>query len=305
MSLIDKKKSGALDFIVIGTPKSGTTTLYNWIREHPALFLPEGKELPFFSEPLYEKGIDWYLQCHFGSAEHNYLWGKVTPQYMGGIGEIMPAVIARRIHDTVPDVRLIAILRNPVERAYSHYAMIVRRGHEKRSFESVANEQTTAQGIEDGRAHHTETNCYVATGEYGRILGFYYDLFARDQILVLFDQDLRNDRNRVIREVFAFLGINEDFVPGTLQSDFHKGSSKPKTRFLTPAFLNALPLIPWIWSKAPNRLRRQVNFAINQWNISQEPLSLNPASDVYNQLVSFYAQDKKILEELIQREVPW
>ncbi len=305
MSSSESPESRRLDFIVIGTPKAGTTTLYNWIREHPALSLPEGKELPFFSEELFDRGLDWYLKHHFRDADRDSLWGKVTPQYMGGIGEVMPAEIARRIHDTVPNVRLIVILRNPVERAYSHYAMIARRGHEKRSFETAVSEQTSPAGIEDGRDRHSETNCYVATGEYGRILGYYFDLFDRDRILILFDQDLRNDRKRAIREVFRFLEVDADFVPASLPSDFHAGSSKPKTRYLTPAFLNSLPVIPWLWSKVPNRIRRRINYAINQWNISEESVPLDTDSEACRKLQAYYAEDKRVLERLIGKTVPW
>ena len=115
MNSTEWKGRGRLDFIVIGTPKSGTTTLFNWIREHPELFLPDGKELPFFSEDLFENGLDWYLEHHFQNADAGLLWGKVTPQYMGGIGDVMPQEIARRIHQSLPDARSQALRHLSIE----------------------------------------------------------------------------------------------------------------------------------------------------------------------------------------------
>lgn len=295
----------SLDFIVIGSPKAGTTTLYEWMREHPDLYMPDGKELPFFSEDYYTKGLHWYLESHFNGANTKKLWGKATPQYMNGIGEVMPEKIAKRIHDTIPEAKLIAVLRNPVERAYSHYKMIVRRGHEKRSFEEAIAELTSKEGIADSRKHQTETNSYIYSGEYGRILSYYYKYFSKGQILILFDGELRNNRTNAIKKVFNFLGVDDSFVPKSIKTDFHKGSSKAKTKLLTPAFLNSLPLIPWAWSHAPNKLRRRVNFRINRWNISDKNDALDPGSEVYKSLLKYYETDKKMLEKLIGMKARW
>ncbi len=300
-----KSQPKTIDFLIIGAAKSGTTTLYEWVKEHPQLYMPKGKELPFFTEPHYNKGLQWYLDTHFAGAPADKLWGKATPQYMHGINGVMPEAVARRIHTDLPEVKLIAVLRDPVERAYSHYKMAVRRGHETRSFDAVVKEMTTKAGVEKARAYQTETNSYIVTGEYGRILKYYFDLFDASQIKVYFADDLETSRKWLIKDLFEFLGVDSDFRPKNLFTDYHKGGSKPRVKLLTPEILNNLPAVPLLWSLAPNNLRRRVNFGLNRWNIKPDADALDKTSPAYKHLQAYYAEDTKLLEKLLGTKVHW
>src|SRR6266487_1947701 len=112
-----------LDFIIIGAQKAGTTSLYHYLREHPGIYMPPEKEAPFFtSKGSFLRDWEQFAADYFGAASVEQRWGKATPAYMAD-----PRVAAR-IHSLMPRVLLIALLRNPVERAYSHYMMSVRRG---------------------------------------------------------------------------------------------------------------------------------------------------------------------------------
>ncbi|MGH9436648.1 MAG: sulfotransferase family protein, partial [Terriglobia bacterium] len=110
-----------LNFFVIGAMKAGTTSLHYYLKEHPGLFLPIEKEIPFFAmDELYERGMDWYLDEFFSKAGTGQLLGTVSPPYM------LNSKAAERIYRALPDVKLIALLRDPIDRAKSQYKMLVR-----------------------------------------------------------------------------------------------------------------------------------------------------------------------------------
>jgi len=123
---------GLPDFIIIGAMKSGTTTLHNILRQHSQIFLPPEKEIHYFDiDKNYTKGLDYYASF-FNDAKRYQLIGEITPRY------IWNSQIAQRIaKDLGTKTKLIAILRNPADRAFSHYKMNILNKSEKRSFDDV------------------------------------------------------------------------------------------------------------------------------------------------------------------------
>ena len=196
----------SLDFIVIGAQKSGTTTLFEYLRKHPELFLPSGKEAPFFSHDTnWNEGWSEYVRHHFALATESKRWGTVTPHYMyGSLCEAASpdelAAVSRperlvpeRIASHSPNARLIAILRDPVDRAYSHYRMERFREAESRTFEEAIDFLLEPRQLEQSRRQPDEVAAYVTNGEYGRILTPYFELFGKDRILVCFASDLASE----------------------------------------------------------------------------------------------------------------
>ena len=127
------------DFFIVGAAKSGTTSLYSYVRQHPEVFLPSMKEPRFFVDPDYFGGdalghltqvrdLDEYLGLFAGAPECARV-GEASPVYLYSRGT------AERIRGFRPDASIVAILRNPVDRAYSHYWLHVRLGAERLSFE--------------------------------------------------------------------------------------------------------------------------------------------------------------------------
>jgi len=136
----------SLDFIIIGAQKAATTSLYKYLNAHPAIFMPPDKEVPFFTRPdLYQKGLAWYLQTHFANASPDQLWGKATPQYM--CDPQAPA----RIYHALPEVKLIASLRHPIKRSFSHYKMAVHRGVEQRTFDEAISDLLSPVALAQAR----------------------------------------------------------------------------------------------------------------------------------------------------------
>src|SRR5205807_7414257 len=133
-----------------------------------------------------------------GLAEANTKWGTVTPQYMvGGLWEqpnrrsdggrmYDERTVPLRIRELLPETRLIAILRDPVERARSHHRMAVMNRIEERTFERAIDDLLQTDALADARREPREQTGYVAWGEYGRILAGYFDVFSPEQILIVF-----------------------------------------------------------------------------------------------------------------------
>ena len=201
------------DFLVIGAYKAGTTSLDRYLRTHPEIFLPAVKEPSYYaftgpnaaSRPRPPDAVTdrhQYLAL-FDSVAGERAIGEVSPEYL-----VHPDA-ADAIAAELPDVKLIAVLRNPVERAYSDYLMYVRDGREPLDF-------TAALAAQDERHAGDPRGHYVDTGRYGEQLDRYYQRFDRSQIRVYLFEDLANDPAACVRDVFAFLGVDTTFVPADL-----------------------------------------------------------------------------------------
>jgi hypothetical protein len=175
----DSPAKDRLDFLVIGAQKAGTTSLFEYLRLHPEIHMPPGKEVPYFSDDgMVAHGWEAYLGQTFAGTDPSLSWGTASPQYMAG-AVLMPAgpvggaperVVPERIRERLPEARLVAILRDPVARAESHHRMMRLRGEEPRSFDRAVAELLRPEALEQARREPTPTSAYVAWGEYGRIL---------------------------------------------------------------------------------------------------------------------------------------
>ena len=296
-----------LDFFVIGAAKSATTTLYQLLAGHPEITIPAGKEVPYFSDnSVYVKGIRHYLGTYFGDADPTTSWGTVTPHYMLGQGEVTPRMVAYRMAAELPDVRLIALLRDPMERAFSHYKMSVQRGYEHRSFDDVVTE--TLADVPRARLEVDPKDDYIFGSEYGRILAPYYALFPATNILVLTTEELRDDAIGTLQRMCAFLGVNTSFRPAAedLEKRHRQGGTQPRLRFLTPGAIYSLPYVEKIWKQyVPFALRRKVEYRMNLWNSRPDSVALDRGSAAYAKLRDYYRDDIARSEELTGLALPW
>ena len=262
-----------LDFIVIGAQKAGTTSLFHYLRHHPEIALPTGKELPYFShDSMYARGWERYVE---GLAAHGYTatgagaarkHGTVTPQYMVG-GVYQPTsdlavsdsydtrTVPSRIRQALPDVRLVALLRDPVQRAVSHHRMLAMRGIERRSFDEAADQLLQPAALETARRRPQERTGYVAWGEYGRILDGYFDVFAPEQILVVFTDELEHTPAQLLARIQMFIGVTADFEPQNLGERFRVGAVERGFSWRSPAswMTPSSPLSPQGLARALSR----------------------------------------------------
>jgi hypothetical protein len=208
-------------FLLLGAPKCGTTALAHYLGAHPDVFLSRPKE-PHFFDSDYAKGLSSYLDDHFGGWQAERVAGEATPSYLA-----IPWVPVRVRRD-VPDARLIAILRDPVERAYSSWWMFHVRGMEPLSFEAALHENLKRlesgmrlEGVAGAAAwrEHIEAirrgdririRTYLDSGYYARQLRRWFEHFPREQLRIVFSDDLKANRDAVVRALWRFLGVADD-----------------------------------------------------------------------------------------------
>lgn len=321
-----------LDFIVIGAQKCGTTSLFEYLRQHPDVFIPPGKEWGYFSNDAHFFNRNWtaYLGELFAAADPAARWGTVTPTYMAGGVPHNPAprvgdtpseeLIPLRLRERLPKVRLVALLRDPVARAWSHYRMAVLQGHEHRSFEQAITSALEPSALQTARQRPDEDTGYVVWSEYGRILEPYAELFSRDQLLVLFTEDLDRSPSDVMRRIYEFIQVDPNVANPNLDARYLVGASRPRFALLG----KDSSLSPWglqravaqiqtarrIWHTLPGHRRYQIERAFNRvtypldlWN--RRPDVHDPPHDVAGRLREHFAPDTARLVASFDISPPW
>lgn len=281
-------------FLVIGGQKCATTTLFHHLCAHPQIWMPGQKELNFFAKPeRYARGFHWYAG-HFRDAPADALCGEASPLYLA-FGSA-PA----RIREHLPGVRLVALLRNPIDRAFSHYRMAVRRGLEPHPFEHCIRAQA-AQGEPPLDPHDPERD-YLAFGLYGRAFGAYLRAFPRGQIHVEFTEDLANDAAQVLRRITAFIGADAGFAYPDPERVYHAGGQARVPRPLVRAAKRGLKaLAPLVGAQ---RARGAAFWLETEASVRPEP-SAGPSREARGLLADHYAKDVASLERQLGLRVPW
>lgn len=188
------------DFVIIGAQRGGTTSLYQYLTAHPDVGPAFRKEVHYF-ERFHDKGLDWYLS-HFPVRGEVPIVGEASPNYL-----IHPDAPERAL-GVVPHARLIALLRNPVDRAYSHYQMKVKRGIEPLSFEDALDkERERLSGSDDPASPAWRHYSYVERGLYVDQLQRWMAVFPREQFMIIKSEDLYEDPERVLGQTQAYLGL--------------------------------------------------------------------------------------------------
>jgi hypothetical protein len=241
---VGESATGALpDFVIIGAKKCGTTFLYHLLTQHPHVEGAATKEVHFF-DALFDEGIEWYRRCF------------PTPRWKDGqrtiTGEATPLMdkhrAPKRMAKVVPQARLITLLRNPVDRAYSDYQQAARKGRETRRFEAAIEEKTTRLLRKEGKTSEhgnrargdNERSKYLTKGIYVDQLLRWSQFFDDEQILVLKSEDFFERPVETLKVVLAFLDLPEwepkasELQASELQERRHEGGYEqemdPSTR---------------------------------------------------------------------------
>ncbi len=200
------------NFLIIGPQKSGTSSVYNVLKKHPDIYMPEKKELCFFNkDEHFSKGKEFY-DAFFEQAPPNKLaCGEATPEYFN-----YPNTPAR-IQHYLKSMKLIAIVRNPIERAYSQYWHHRRVLKEYRTFEEVVDVALT-DTYKPGEIG------YFSRGTYIKYIKRCLKYFHPTQLLVLIFDDLCNNPKYFYKQIFSFLNINTTFECTEMQRTFNPSS---------------------------------------------------------------------------------
>ncbi len=202
------------NFILIGAGKAGTSSLAHYLRQHPDIFVSTPKELNYFAftdanlaqynladQQWIQNSIttlDAYQQ-KFSQVKHETAIGEASGIYM------FHPQAAARIQAMLPEVKLMAILRNPIDRAYSGYQMHLRRGTETRTFMTAVQEDLTVN------PRPYMKGCYLQKGWYFQQLEVYFKLFKREQIQIFLYEELCQQPQQLLQRMYSFLNVDPDF----------------------------------------------------------------------------------------------
>lgn len=293
-----------LDFIVIGAQKAGTTSLWRYLEDNPRLVMPPGKESTFFTEPQWRTDLRAYLRALFKDAPRGARCGTVTPVYMLGAAGVSVPTVAERIACSAPDVKLIAVLREPVERAFSAYRMTVREHDETRTFPDAIESLLEPAELERARAGPAPEDSYVVAGEYGRMLETYLQHFDRDRLHIELTSDLEREPVEVTRRVCEFIGV-EPHRPERAGERFYP-SGRPRMAPQDEADLKGyLERHVWPRMRHSAQHRTAFEFWFRLWNSVPEPAQHDLEPELEARLREHYAGDARRLEAVTGLSPPW
>jgi hypothetical protein len=292
-----------VDFFVVGAPKSGTTSLYYYLKQHPEIFLPSKKELHYFSFPELkqrESGpgdkyvlrscvetVEEYLEHYKGSD--GLQCGDISPSYLFHSGS------ALRIKEFNPSAKIIILLRNHAEKAFSQYSHLRGVGREALSFKD-------ALLAEDGRdkAGYADFWLYKKSTVYTPSIKKYLDIFGADSVRVFLFDDLVHDREKVLTDVCNFLGVDSSFQ--FLSEDAHNVSGKPKSYFVAKYILAPNFFTSFLRKIIPSSIGAPIRSLIKGFNTGGKE---KMCSGVREELGDFFSEDRLGLEQLLERKLPW
>lgn len=291
------------NFLVIGAAKAGTTSLYRYLRQHPAIYMSPHKEPRFFA--LEGKTIDFQgpgdlTRFNFVTDIDSYrklFTGVVNER---AVGEVSPWYLyvsqsPERIKHYIPDVRLIAILRDPVDRAYSNFLHSVREQLEPLDDFAAAMEAEAGR-IRDNWSYRWH---YKQKGFYCPQLKRYFEMFSKDQIRVYLYDDFTSDPVSMLKDIYHFLEVDEYFEVDTTQR--FNVAGVPKNKLLDRSLNRPSNLRALARTMIPSyRLRQFIKNNLRKINMADKP---ELPRDVREKYINEYRNDILELQDLLQKDL--
>jgi Sulfotransferase domain len=281
---------GALpNLVVIGGLKCGTTSLHHYLNLHPQIAMSRPKELNFFVAELnWELGPEWYAS-HFDRTAP--VRGESSPHYTN-----LPrfAGVAERMHDVLgSEVKLVYMVRDPIDRILSHYVHNLGAGYEQRPLEAALTDPDSA---------------YVARSRYATQLEPYLDAFKADAIEIVTREELRNERGAVMRRLFARLGVDPDFTSPEFEREWETGSARAgpgRFRLMDRAVrLPGLRVLDRNFDRLPEGLRWRVERLVHDPDAGPAPKPDLP-EDLRTRIAGMLRADVERFEEIAGRQFGW
>ena len=301
------------NFFVVGAAKAGTTSIYNYIKLHPEVYVSLIKEPNFFSTDIdvskfrktYKKEIELgYEQFYkYGTQAHLTFIRSWEDYYKlfenvkneKAIGEFSTSylyskIAAKNIYNNIENAKIIIVLRNPIERAFSHYIMDLKIGYTNLSFMEAIKKDMNAK--EKGWGI---TSLYLELGEYYEQVKRYLDIFPKESVKIYLFEDLKNTKNLIL-DLYEFLNVNPDLYFPDVSQKFNRGKiPKSKTLFY---FATKIGFINLGRKIMPSYIKNKFKKLL----FSEK--SLPRLTDNEKKfLISYYEKDVKKLSELIERDL--
>lgn len=293
------------NFLIIGAAKSGTTSLHYYLQQHPEIFMCPRKDTFFFDfdgqAPAYSGPGDneWY-QGYAVTQPQDYeaLFAGISSEKAVGescAGYLYDPQAPKRIHQHIPHAKLIAVLRDPVERAYSSFLQQVRDG-----YETVADfGEALDLEAERIRGNWRPIWHYRNRGFYGEQLERYLRLFDSSQLRVYLYEDLQGDPAAMLKDIFGFLEVDEGFMPDV--SVRHNVAGIPRSRTLLKLMMTPNSLKTLVKPLLPARIRSSLRAAITEHRTSLRRPPVPP--QIRRELIAEHRLDTLRLQDLIQRDL--
>jgi len=277
------------NFFIVGAPRSGTTSLYAYLSQITEIYMSPVKEPEFFSPNC---STNNGLIPIVNKKDYLVLFKKVKDEH--AIGEASTCYLedpdsAKLIHKEVSDARIIILIRDPLDRAYSHYLIQLRNNIEKKSFhESIINILKKYDPL--------TSNHYLHAGLYSEQILRYINTFGKKNVkIIIFEEFIQNESNTV-REVLSFLGINYEF---NFDSDTHNTFNLPKGK-LANKVLHSKTIKKIVGKIIPTDSRQLLKEKLLLQ--TKKPLMKEEDKKI---LKNFYKDDVKKLKNILERELPW
>ena len=293
------------DFIIAGAPKSGTTSLYFYLKQHPDIFVPDKKELHFFSfERLAANAAgpeDDYILSTLCADKEAYANYYRTANHHAAVGEFSPSYLY--YCETAEDIRrmlgdstkIILMLRNPVEKSYSQYMHQVRNNLERLSFEQAlaAEPQRRAMGWSDIWR-------YAESSLYAQRTRHFIRVFGRSKVRVIIFEEFIADPQNELSGLLRFIGV-DDRVPIDTGKVYNR-TGKPRSRLAADLLAQPSLLKSVLKRIVPERMRSRIRLTLQDLNSA--PKEAMPAS-CRRRLEDFFRKDIADLETCLDRPLPW
>lgn len=295
------------DFLIIGAAKSGTTSLFYYLREHPSIFLPAAKELNFFSyDPAQDELL---LGPGQGPGDRDAtVWTPSLPEYQewfstrgarqiageASVSYLYSPISASRIKSFMPEAKLIAVLRDPVERAWSNYCHMVRDGREQLSFmEALRQEEKRIEERWEFSWH------YKRLGLYGEQLARFFRAFPSENIRIFLFKDLIRDTGSVVHDILSFLGVDTTY---DLEVETVHNSSGAVRSELLARFVNRPNVFTRMMRKViPLSVGHRVMEMLRRINLEDTKPKIPSKARAY--LADYYVEDVKVTGQLLERDL--
>ena len=289
------------NYMFLGASKSATTTFYDILKKHKDIFAPRFKEPHFFNiDENFSKGIDWYEKTYFNDVQNEKVIIDFTPTYL------YSNLCAERIYKSLGSkMKFIIVLRDPVNRAYSHYNHSVRDGHENHDFKKALGlEFQRIQEFKDKDDFLSELRCsYISQGLYCNMLKSYLRFYDLENFLIInFDKEVVSNMGQTINKLSNFLNVDLSNLNIKVHSN---KSGKFKYKLLQDLMLNDNFLRKFFKIFVPQISRQLIRNKIKNFN--KEEFNHGLLSDDQRKVIfeKYFNDDIKKLEILIGEKMNW
>jgi len=286
----------APNFFIVGAAKAGTTSLHAYLSSHPQVFMPALKEPHYFSDFEVSPELDNFLPVIRSRSDYHELF-RDSGGYLA-VGEASPSYLcdpaaAERIKSAIPTAKIIISLRNPVDRAYSHYLMDFNRGSEKLPFEKALEFDLARREKGWGKSAQ-----YTELGLYTEQVRSFLERFGRDQVHIVLFEDLVRDTRETMRGIARFLGIDPLAFPESAFAQVHNPFEESRGH-VARAILRMRPIRVWAKKWIPRKVRTMVR---DRLLFAPRP---KPQLDRHTRrlLAGRFAEDLQSLERLLERDL--